>query len=95
MSMRQTTLALGNCYVLFTQRKVTSARQVIRCCTTDNPPLGVDLGQRKTHANSHRHETMHRGKVELRVNELPWGNELSLNHVNELSLNHVNRPLVD
>ena len=37
MSMHNTTLALGNFCILFTWRKVTSARRVTRCCTTGNP----------------------------------------------------------
>ena len=86
MSMRKTTLARGNFCVLFTWRKVTSARRVTRCCTTGNPPLEVAPGQRKTHVNSYRRQTVHRGKVDPGVNELPRGNELSRDH--------VNRPLV-
>ena len=55
-------------------------------CSTGNPPLEVALGQRKTHVNSYRCQTMHRGKVDPGVSELPRGNELSRDH--------VNRPLV-
>ena len=75
MSMCQITLAPGNLCILFTWRKVTSARRVTRCCTTGNPPLRV-------HVNSYRCQTVHRGKVDPRVSELPWGNELSRDHVN-------------
>ena len=39
-------------------------------------------GQRKTHVNSHRRQTVHRGKVDPGVSELPQGNELSRVHVN-------------
>ena len=46
------------------------------------PPLEVALGQRKTHLNSYRRQTMHLGKVNPGVSELPWGNELSRDHVN-------------
>ena len=53
-----------------------------RCCTTGNPPLEVAPGQRKTHVNSYRRQTMHRGKVDPGVSELPRGNELSRDHVN-------------
>ena len=80
--MRKTTVALGDFCVLFTWRKVTSARRVTRCCTTDNPPLEVAPGQRKTHVNSCRRQTVHRGKVDPGVSELPRGNELSRDHVN-------------
>ena len=77
MSMRKTTLC-----VLFIWRKVTSARRVTRACTTGNPPLEVAPGQRKTHMNSYRHQTVHRGKVDPGVSELPRGNELSRDHLN-------------
>ena len=48
----------------------------------DNPPLEVAPGQQKTHVNSYRRQTMHRGKVDPGVSELPRGNELSWDHVN-------------
>ena len=88
--MRKTTLPRSNFCVLFTWRKVTTARRVTRCCTTGNPPLEVAPGQRKTHVNrthvnSYRRETGHRGKVDPGVSELPRGNELSRDHVNRPS----------
>ena len=49
---------------------------------TGKPPLEVAPGQRKTHVNSYRRQTMHRGKVDPGVSELPRGNELSRDHVN-------------
>ena len=39
-------------------------------------------GQRKTDVNIYRRQTMHRGKVDPGVSELPRGNELSRDHVN-------------
>ena len=45
-------------------------------------PLEISLGQRKTHVNRYWHQTVHRGKVDPGVSELPWGNELSRDHVN-------------
>ena len=45
-------------------------------------PLEVTPGQRKTYVNSNRRQSMHRGKVDPEVSELPWGNELSRDHVN-------------
>ena len=75
-------LPRGNFCVLFTWRKVTSARRVTQCCTKGNPPLEVAPGQRETHVNSYRRQTVHRGKVDPRVSELPRGNELSRDHVN-------------
>ena len=47
-----------------------------------NPPLEVTPGQRKTYVNSYRCQTMHRGKVDPEVSELPRGNQLSRDHVN-------------
>ena len=61
MSMRKTTLALGQ---LLTWRKVTSARRVTRCCTTGSPPLQVAPGQLEDHVNSYRCQTPHWDKVE-------------------------------
>ena len=45
----------------------------------------VALGQRKTHANSYRRPTVHRGKGDPGVSELLRGNELSRDHVNRPS----------
>ena len=72
----------GNFSVLFTWRKVTSARRVTRCCTTGKPTREVASGQRKTHVNSYRRQTVHRGKVYPGVSELTRGNVLSRDHVN-------------
>ena len=80
--MRKTNLARRQPLLLFTWRKVTSARRVTQCCTAGNPPLEVASGQRKTHVNSYRRQTVHRGKVDPGVSELPRGNELSRDHVN-------------
>ena len=44
--------------------------------------LEVVPKQRKTHVNSYRLQTVHRGKVDPGVSELPRGNELSRDHVN-------------
>ena len=38
--------------------------------TTGNPPLEVAPRQRKTHVNSYKRQTVHRGKVDPGVNEL-------------------------
>ena len=80
--MRKTTLASGQLLSSVHMEKVTSARRVTRCCTMGNQPLEVVPGQRKTHVNSYRLQTVHRGKVDPRVSELPRGNELSRDHVN-------------
>ena len=47
-----------------------------------NSPLEVAPGQGEIHANSYRRQTMHRGKFDPVVSELPRGNELSRDHVN-------------
>ena len=47
-----------------------------------HPPLEVAPGQGEIHVNSYRRQTMHRGKVDPGVSELPRGNELSQDHVN-------------
>ena len=86
MSMRKTTVAPGQLLRPVHMEKVTSARLVTQYCTTSNPPLEVAPGQGKTHMNSYRRQTVHRGKADPGVSELPQGNELSRDH--------VNRPLV-
>ena len=40
-------------------------------------------GNEKTHVNSYRRQTVHRGKVDPGVSELPRDNELSRDHVNK------------
>ena len=44
--------------------------------------LKLPRGKDKNHVNSYRRQTMHRGKVDPGVSELPRGNELSRDHVN-------------
>ena len=61
--MRKTTLAPG--------QLLRSVHMEERCCTTGNPPLEVAPGQRKTHVNSYRRQTVHRVKVD------PGGSELT------------------
>ena len=63
-------------------RKTTLAGAILAFCSMGNLPLEVALGQRQTHVNSYRHQTMHRGNVDPRVSELPRGNELFRDHVN-------------
>ena len=48
-----------------------------------DPTLEVTPGQRNTYVNSYRRQTMHRGKVDPEVSELPRGNELSRDHLNK------------
>ena len=79
--MRKTTLAQGQLLHSVHMEKVTLARGVTRCCTTGSPLLEVAPGQRKTHVNSYKRQTVHQGKVNLGVSELPQGNELSRDHV--------------
>ena len=47
-----------------------------------NAPPEVAPAQGQIHVNSYRRQTMHRGKVDPGVSELPRGNELSREHVN-------------
>ena len=77
--MRKTTLAPGQLL-----RSVHMEKSYLgkASCTTANPPLEVAPGQGEIHVNSCRRQTMHRGKVDPGVSELPRGNELSRNHVN-------------
>ena len=84
--MRKTALAPGQLLRSVHMEKSYLGKAGYRCWTTGNPPLEVALGQRKTHVNSYRRQTVHRGKVDPGVSELPQGNELSRDH--------VNRPLV-
>ena len=44
---------------------------IFECCTMGNPPLQVALGHLETSVNGYRPQTMHRGKVDPRVSELP------------------------
>ena len=80
--MRKTALAPGQLLRSVHMEKVTLSRRVTWCCTTGNPSLKVAPRQRKTHVNSYRRQTVHRGKVDPRFSELPRGNELSRDHVN-------------
>ena len=82
MSMRKTTLAPGQLLRSVHMDKSYLCEAGSRCCTTGNPPLEVAPGQRKIHVNSYRRQTAHQGKVDTGVSELPWGNELSRDHVN-------------
>ena len=67
MRMRKTTLAPGQLLRSVHMEKSTSAR----CCATGNSPLEVAPGQRKTHVNSYRRQTVHRGRVDPGIRELP------------------------
>ena len=80
--MRKTTLAPGQLLRSVHMEDSYLGKAGYRCCTTGNPPLEVARGQRKTHANSYRRQTVHRGKVDPGVSELPRGNELCRDHVN-------------
>ena len=80
--MRKTTLAPGQLSRSVHMEKSYLGKAGYQVCTTGNPPLEVAPGQRKTHVNSYRRQTVHRGKVDPRVSELPRGNELSRDHVN-------------
>ena len=81
MSMRKTTLALGQLLRSVHMEESYLGKAVSWCCTTGNPPLEVAPGQGEIHVNSYRRQTMQRGKVDPGVSELPRGNELYRDHV--------------
>ena len=78
MSMRKTTLAPGQLLRSVHMEKNYLGKAGYPVFTTGNAPLEVAPGQRKTHVNSYRRQTMHRRKVDSGVCELPR--------------DHVNRP---
>ena len=77
--MRKTALAPGQLLCSIHMEKSYHGN-FTRCCTTGNPPLEVAPGQRKTHVNSNRCQTVDRGSVNPGVKQLPRV--------------HVNRPLL-
>ena len=85
--MRKTALAPGHILRSVHMEKSYLGKAGYPVLDNGYPPLEVAPGQRKTHVNSYRRQTVHRGKVDPGVSELPRGNELSRDH--------VNRPLVD
>ena len=93
MSMRKTTLAPGQLLRSVHMEKSCLGKAlynvvpgVVQRVTRRSklPP-----GQRKTHVDSYRCQTMHRGKVDPGVSELPRGNELSRDHVNRPLEKHI------
>ena len=82
MSIRKTTLALGQLLRSVHMEKSYHGKAGYPVLYNGYPPLEVAPGQQKTHVNSYRRQTMHRGKVDPGVSELPRGNELSRDHVN-------------
>ena len=80
--MRKTTLALGQLLRFVHMERSYLGKAGTWCCAMGNPALEVAPGQGEIHVNSYRRQTMHRGKVDPRVSELPRGNELSRDHVN-------------
>ena len=84
MSMRETTLAPGQLLRSVHMQKSYLGKAGYPVLYNGYPPHKAALGQRKTRVNSYRHQTVHRGKVDPGVSELPQGNELSRDHVNRL-----------
>ena len=80
MSMRKTTLAPGQLLRSVHMEKSYLGKAGYPVLYNGNLPLEVAAGQRKTHVNSYRRQTMHQGKVDPGVS-------------NELSRDHVNRPI--
>ena len=96
MSMRKTALAPGQLLRSVHMEKSYLGKAGYAVLDNDNPPLEVAPGQRKTHVNSYRRQTVHRGKVDPGVSELPRGNELSRDHVNRpLVSPNVTMPLLE
>ena len=65
MSMRNATLEPGKLFLSFHKEKSYLSK------------AGYSVLQRKTHVNSYRRQTVHQGKVDPGVSELPRDNELS------------------
>ena len=82
--MRKTTLALMQLLRSVYMEKSYLDKAGYLVLYNGLPALEVVPGQGEIHVNSYRRQTMHRGKVDPRVSELP--------RVNELYLDHVNRP---
>ena len=82
MSMRKTTLALGQLLPSVHMEKSYLGKAGYLVLYKGNLPLEVAPGQCKTNVNNYRRQTVHRGKVDPGVSELPRGNELSWDHVN-------------
>ena len=82
MSMRKTALAPGQLLRSVHMEKSYLGKADYPVLDNGNPPLEDAPGQRETHVNSYRRQTVHRGKVDPRVSELPRGNDLSQDHVN-------------
>ena len=82
MSMRKTALAPGQLLRSVHMEKSYLGKEgpgvVQRVTHLSKLPRGND----KTHVNSNKRQTMHRGKVDPGVSELPRGIELSRDHVN-------------
>ena len=70
MSMRKTTLALGQLLCSVHMKK----SYLGKAGYPGNPPLEVAPEQQKTHVNSYRRQKVHRGKVDSGVSELLRGN---------------------
>ena len=71
MSMNKTILAPGQLLrSVHMEKSYLGKAGYPQCCTTGNPPLEVAPGQQKTHVNSYRCQTMHRGKIDPGVSEL-------------------------
>ena len=82
MKMRKTTLALGQLLRSVHTEKSHLGKAGYLVLYNGYPPLEVAPGQGEIHVNSYRRQTMHRGRVDPGVSELPRGNELSRDHVN-------------
>ena len=82
MSVSKATLAPGQLLRFVHMEKSYLGKAGYLVLYNGYPPLEVAPGARTIHVNSYRRQTMHRGKVDSGVSELPRGNELSWEHVN-------------
>ena len=82
MSMRKTTLAPGQLLRSVHMEKSYLGKAGYLVLYNGLPATRSCPGQGEIHVNSYRRQTMHRGKVDPRVSELPRGNGLSWDHVN-------------
>ena len=80
--MHKTTLAPGQLLRSVHMEKSYLSKAGYPVLYNGYPPVEVAPRQRKAHVNSCRRQTVHRGKVDPGVSELPQGNELSRDRVN-------------
>ena len=81
MSMHKTNFAAEQLPSSVHIEKSYLGKAATRSWITGNLPLKV-AGGTKTAVNGYRRQTVHQGKVDLGVSELPRGNKMPRDHVN-------------